>query len=73
MAHTGRPRKFDRDKAVMASMELFWKHGFEGTSLERLRQAMGGLSSASFYATLSPKRRSTARFSRGIPAPMGAC
>ncbi len=55
MARTGRPRKFDRDKAVAAAMELFWKHGFEGASLERLRKVMGGISSASFYAAFASK------------------
>lgn len=55
MARTGRPRKFDRDEAVAAAMELFWKHGFEGASLERLREVMGGISSASFYAAFGSK------------------
>ncbi len=55
MARTGRPRKFDRDEAVATAMRLFWTHGFEGTSLERLRDAMGGLSSASFYAAFASK------------------
>ena len=55
MTRTGRPRKFERDEALAAAMELFWKHGFEGASLERLRQAMGSLSSASFYAAFTSK------------------
>lgn len=55
MARTGRPRKFDRTAALAAAMNLFWKHGFEGASLERLRQAMGDLSSASFYAAFTSK------------------
>ena len=55
MARTGRPREFDKDEALSAAMELFWKHGFEGASLDRLRQAMGGLSSASFYAAFASK------------------
>ena len=55
MARTGRPRKFDRDDALAAAMVLFWKHGFEGTSLERLRETMGRLSSASFYAAFTSK------------------
>ena len=55
MARTGRPREFDRDEAVAAAMEMFWKHGFEGASIERLRDAMGGLSSASFYAAFASK------------------
>jgi TetR/AcrR family transcriptional repressor for divergent bdcA len=36
-------------------MHLFWKHGFEGVSLEQLRRAMGGISSASFYAAFGSK------------------
>ena len=55
MARTGRPRKFERDEALGAAMELFWKHGFEGASLEQLRRAMGGISSASFYAAFTSK------------------
>ncbi|MBD8637864.1 TetR/AcrR family transcriptional regulator [Sphingomonas sp. CFBP 13733] len=55
MARTGRPRGFDRDKAVGQAMHLFWEHGFEGVSLEQLRQSMGGISSASFYAAFGSK------------------
>ncbi|WP_242141216.1 TetR/AcrR family transcriptional regulator [Sphingomonas sp. TREG-RG-20F-R18-01] len=55
MARTGRPRAFDRDEAVLHAMHLFWEHGFEGVSLERLRRTMGGISSASFYAAFGSK------------------
>lgn len=55
MARTGRPRGFDRDEAVAQAMHLFWKHGFEGVSLEQLRRSMGGISSASFYAAFGSK------------------
>ncbi|MCQ8239578.1 TetR/AcrR family transcriptional regulator [Rhizosaccharibacter radicis] len=55
MARTGRPREFDRAAAVEQAMHLFWQHGFEGASLEKLRQAMGGISSASFYAAFDCK------------------
>ena len=55
MARTGRPRSFDRDDAVTQAMHLFWEHGFEGASLEQLRRAMGGISSASFYAAFNSK------------------
>lgn len=55
MARTGRPRGFDRDKAVTQAMHLFWEHGFEGVSLEQLRRSMGGISSASFYAAFGSK------------------
>ena len=52
---TGRPRAFDRTEALEQAMHLFWEHGYDATSLARLRQAMGGLSSASFYAAFRSK------------------
>lgn len=55
MARTGRPRSFDRDAALTDAMALFWQHGYEGTSLERLRREMGNLSSASLYAAFGSK------------------
>ncbi|WP_139995297.1 TetR/AcrR family transcriptional regulator [Paenibacillus paridis] len=53
--HTGRPRAFNRDEAVVAAMLLFWEHGFESTSLTQLRTAMGNISAASFYAAFESK------------------
>ncbi|WP_202048830.1 TetR/AcrR family transcriptional regulator [Neorhizobium sp. AL 9.2.2] len=38
-------------------MLLFWQHGYEGASTDRLRIAMGGISSASFYAAFGSKER----------------
>ncbi|MCY9589979.1 TetR/AcrR family transcriptional regulator [Paenibacillus chitinolyticus] len=55
MPRTGRPRAFNRDEAVAAAMFLFWEHGFESTSLTQLREAMGGISAASFYAAFESK------------------
>ena len=55
MARTGRPRSFDCDAALANAMALFWRHGYEGASLDGLRRAMGGLSSASFYAAFGSK------------------
>ena len=55
MPRTGRPRRFDRDGALDAAMQLFWRHGYESTSLAQLKQAMGGLSAASFYGAFGSK------------------
>jgi AcrR family transcriptional regulator len=55
MARTGRPRAFARDAALTTGMHLFWEHGYEGVSLDQLRRAMGGISSASFYAAFGSK------------------
>ena len=55
MPRTGRPRQFDRDGALDAAMQLFWRHGYESTSLTQLKQAMGGLSPASFYGAFGSK------------------
>ncbi|TKI08856.1 TetR/AcrR family transcriptional regulator [Martelella alba] len=55
MARMGRPREFDRDKAVDKAMNLFWQKGFESASLADLRQTLQ-LSSASFYAAFGSKQ-----------------
>jgi TetR/AcrR family transcriptional repressor for divergent bdcA len=55
MARTGRPREFDKDAAIGQAMSLFWDHGYEATSLAQLKAAMGGISTASFYAAFGSK------------------
>ncbi|MFC3654132.1 TetR/AcrR family transcriptional regulator [Xanthomonas hyacinthi] len=55
MAQMGRPRNFDRSEAVERAMLLFWEHGYESTSLTRLREGIGGISAASFYAAFDSK------------------
>ena len=57
MPRTGRPREFDRDGALDAAMQLFWRQGYESTSLHQLKQAMGGLSAASFYGAFGSKEK----------------
>jgi AcrR family transcriptional regulator len=51
---TGRPIGFDKDAALEAAMLLFWKRGFEGTSMAELTQVMG-LNPSSIYAAFGDK------------------
>ena len=53
---TGRPLSFDREAALEKAMLLFWRHGYEGTSLSELRAAMG-VTSPSIYAAYGNKKR----------------
>src|SRR5215475_10872604 len=57
MSRTGRPREFDRQKALQRAMELFWAQGYEGTTLEALQKAMGGITAPSFYAAFGSKEQ----------------
>ena len=57
MAKRGRPAKFDRNQAVRQAMEVFWAQGFEGTTLEDLQAAMGGIGPPSFYNAFGSKEK----------------
>lgn len=54
-AKKGRPPSFDRGEALQRAMELFWARGYEGTTLEDLQAAMGGISPPSFYNAFGSK------------------
>lgn len=50
----GRPRAFDRERALGIALDLFWRHGYEGTSTAQLSTAMG-ISPPSLYAAFGGK------------------
>ena len=52
----GRPLSFDRDTALYQAMLLFWRHGYEGTSLNELTSAMA-VTPPSVYAAFGDKKR----------------
>lgn len=50
----GRPREFNKDKILKNIMNLFWEHGYEGTSLSHIIAATG-LKKGSLYAAFGDK------------------
>jgi AcrR family transcriptional regulator len=50
----GRPRSFDRDTALAAAVEQFWRSGYDETSIAMLTRAMG-VTPPSLYAAFGDK------------------
>ncbi len=52
---TGRPLSFDRDAALHEAMLLFWRHGYEATSLSDLTAKLG-VTPPSIYGAFGNKK-----------------
>ncbi|MFC4337779.1 TetR/AcrR family transcriptional regulator [Salininema proteolyticum] len=52
----GRPRKFDEAAVLDAAMKVFWRHGFDGTSMAELQKATG-LNPPSLYGAFGSKEQ----------------
>jgi AcrR family transcriptional regulator len=69
----GRPRKTDPDVALDAAMNIFWKQGYEGTSMNDL-VAVTGMAKPGLYATFGDKEviytKALSRYFHGFSTPL---
>jgi AcrR family transcriptional regulator len=67
VAARGRPREFDVEEALERAVDVFWRQGYEGTTLENLTDAMH-ISRPSLYAAFGNKegafRQALGRYAR---------
>ena len=56
MRKKGRPFSFDREDALHKAMLLFWRHGYEATSLNDLTTTLG-VKPSSIYSVFGDKKR----------------
>src|SRR5438552_101336 len=52
----GRPREFDREAALEQAIDVFWRHGYEATSVSDLTAAMN-INPPSLYAAFGDKEK----------------
>jgi AcrR family transcriptional regulator len=55
VARIGRPREFDVTDALDSALEVFWRHGYDGTTMADLTSAMG-INRAALYAAFTNKK-----------------
>lgn len=70
----GRPRSFDRDAALREAMLVFWRHGYETSSVADLTAAMG-ITAPSLYTAFGDKKQlflETVHLYAGDPEAMSA-
>ena len=67
----GRPPSFNQDEALEKALNVFWMHGYEGTSMAELTEALG-MNKPSIYAAFGNKeelfRKALAKYLAGPAA-----
>lgn len=72
----GRPKQFDRDRALESALDLFWRHGYEATSLADLVEVTGA-KAPTLYAEFGNKegmfRAAVERYLQNTPPAPTSC